>query len=284
MTGRTMEQIAESMYGSAPATSTAAPAAPAVKPAHEGRHPLDLAEAMYPTPPARVARAAPSPQEQFAERFYAPAPTPPAKPRAGTLALGGDGNPYAAVAAPAPPPSAAPTAPKARTEAELAEAMFGKGTEVAEELPPEVKALRDSDLERRFFDDRTTYSEVLEPALKSMGFDEPGQAAELKAWSGVFADAGLETAAAGELLGLRNEAYPEPAVFEQWGTDAATALRAEYGDAADRALKDAQLLVKRDPRIGAFLDRTGLGNHPKVALHLAAAARAQIAAGKLKRS
>lgn len=63
---------------------------------------------------------------------------------------------------------------------------------------------------------------------------------------------------------------------------AARSLQAAFGDDTARAVADARELVMRDPRLAAMLDRTGLGDHPKLILAAAHAARRLRASGKLK--
>jgi hypothetical protein len=67
-------------------------------------------------------------------------------------------------------------------------------------------------------------------------------------------------------------------------TQRATAARLleVYGADADAAFKDARALAQRDPRFAAYLDKTGLGDHPSLVLRLAELARSQRGRGLLK--
>jgi hypothetical protein len=190
------------------------------------------------------------------------------------------GGEPAAAPAPAAPPAEGP-----RTFEQLAAAMHDKPEPLAEELPPEVKALRDADPARAVYDDRTQYQAAgIDKALAELGIE--GQAAELahREWAGVFVDAGLTPQDAADMVrvGLIDEPTPEEAAA--WPEQAHAALREAYGDDAQQALADARLLVRRDPRLKDFLNRTGLGDHPAVVKLAARRARELIASGKLKRS
>lgn len=184
-----------------------------------------------------------------------------------------------------PPPAHTPPAESiARTEEQIASAMHDKPEPRPEELPPEVKALRDADPARSLYDDRTQYTSAsIDKALAELGIEGPAAKAEHKAWAGVFADAGLTPQDAADMVkvGLIDEPTPEEAAA--WPEQAHAALREIYGDDAQQALADARLLVGRDPRLKAFLNRSGLGDHPHVVKLAAQRARALIANGTLKR-
>lgn len=154
-----------------------------------------------------------------------------------------------------------------------------------EELPPEIKSLRDADPARAMFDDRSFYTGAgLDTALKELGIEGRAAEAEHKTWAGVFADLGLSSQEATDMVtvGLMDE--PTAEVLQGWPAQAEAALKEQYGDADwQQALADARLLVGRDPRLKDFLNRTQLGNHPRVVKLAAERARTLIASGKLKR-
>lgn len=68
----------------------------------------------------------------------------------------------------------------------------------------------------------------------------------------------------------------------QWRVDAAEALKSDYGDQAGEVLVDVRKLVKSDPQLSSYLQKSGAGNHPSVVRALAATAVAARKAGKLK--
>lgn len=178
-----------------------------------------------------------------------------------------------------------PAQPIARSPEQIAAAQYDKPEPLAEDLPPEVKALRDAEPARQVYDDRTQYGAAkIGEALADLGIE--GQAADLahREWAGVFADAGLNAEDAAHVVRVALMDEPDAAEMEAWPTQAEAALRENYGDDWKSALADARMLVGRDPRLKAYLNRTGLGNHPDVVRIAARQARTLIANGKLKRS
>lgn len=75
---------------------------------------------------------------------------------------------------------------------------------------------------------------------------------------------------------------PGDDVLNQWRGAAHDTLRQEFGDSAKVALADARALVAQDKQLHDYLDRTGLGNHPKIVRIVANRARQLRLAGKLK--
>jgi hypothetical protein len=102
-------------------------------------------------------------------------------------------------------------------------------------------------------------------------------------WVGVFArhdlvDASHVAQAVAEVA--RRPPTAEKAA--QWRTDAAEALKSEYGERAGDVLADVRKLVKSDPQLSRYLEKSGAGNHPAVVRAMAATAVAARKAGKLK--
>lgn len=175
----------------------------------------------------------------------------------------------AAAPAPSPSPAPAPTQPEAAGDA----------------LPPEIQALRDADPERALYDDRTAYNGTgIDKALADLGIEGKVAEAEHKAWAGTFTDAGLTPQEAQDVVALALMEEPSADELAAWPAQAQAKLQEAFGDDAEQALADARLLVKRDPRVRDFLNRTGLGDHPYIVKLAADRARALIASGKLKRS
>lgn len=74
---------------------------------------------------------------------------------------------------------------------------------------------------------------------------------------------------------------PDDAQVLAWQNQARGELTAAFGTTADMALDDARKLVAGHKALGEFLDRTGLGSHPRVVVQLAERARALRTRGKL---
>ncbi|MES2099047.1 MAG: hypothetical protein V4569_04450 [Pseudomonadota bacterium] len=75
---------------------------------------------------------------------------------------------------------------------------------------------------------------------------------------------------------------PNAETLAAWSAEAKAALRSEYGPRAGLVLRSTQKMIDADPKLKAHLNRSGTGNHPRVALALAAAADRFAKAGKLK--
>lgn len=182
-------------------------------------------------------------------------------------------------------PPAATEPSSARTEEQIAAAMYDKPELPPEELPAAVQALRDADPARKVYDDATAYTHAgIGEALVEMGIEGVDQQAEHRAWTGALADMGVTSDEAKGLVQLAMSDAPEQAAIEAWPSEAKQALQEAFGDDADQALADARLLIRRDPRVRDFLNRTRMGDHPRVVLLAAQRARAAIAAGSLTRN
>ncbi len=154
----------------------------------------------------------------------------------------------------------------------------------AEDLPAEVKALRDGDVARSLYDDRSAFSE-LPNVLADIGLEGRELEIEHRHWAGVLTDLAVPPAEVKGLATLaKSHAYPDEATAETWQTEGLEALKTTYGSAWKSALADAQALVQRDPRLSDWLNRTGLGNHPRFIAMAADRARHAIANGTLKRT
>ncbi|MCF8203649.1 MAG: hypothetical protein K9J82_01135 [Methylotenera sp.] len=185
-----------------------------------------------------------------------------------------------------PPAHVPPTEPVGRTGEQIASAMYDKPELPPEELPPEVKALREAEPARQIYSDTTQYKAAgIDKALADLGIEGQAAEAEHRTWAGVFADLDLNAQDAAHVVGLATMDEPSAETMQVWPDEAKTALQDEYGpDGWEQALADARRLVGRDPRLKDFLNRTGLGNHPDVVRIAARQARAAIASGKLKRT
>jgi hypothetical protein len=141
--------------------------------------------------------------------------------------------------------------------------------EPRDDIPPDVATLRDADGTRKLFSPAKAFAADL-PDGSLPGIDVV-EARE------VAADLGAEPADLRELRTLVHEVEPE----EGWRVQA-EAVMAERGvSAADLAA--ARQLVQRDPRLCAWLDLSGMGDHPKVVLRFVELGRRARAAGTLPR-
>jgi hypothetical protein len=114
-----------------------------------------------------------------------------------------------------------------------------------------------------------------DPAVKAV------IAHETREW---FADFGASTEDAQQIIDSVSRFSAEPITPERDAAnanDAIGALNREFGNDAADALKAAQQMVMRDPRLVRVLDESRLGNDPAIVVKLAHLARSQRARGKL---
>lgn len=154
---------------------------------------------------------------------------------------------------------------------------------LATPTPDTIQAWRNEDAGRRMYPHNAEFESVVSDAAFG-GADataEKRQAA-VKELRAMLADTGLSPAEAQQLMNRSAHVRAEGRDSEQLVKDARLALQRKYGDHADAALSDVRKLVQRDPRFAKFIERKGIGNDPETVLLLAAAARSQRAAGRLK--
>jgi hypothetical protein len=167
-----------------------------------------------------------------------PAPdTPPAAPRLSDAEML-----YGTPAAPAAAPPVRPSD---------AEVLYGSppayvGDDGASDA---VKAERAADPSRALYSPQKTYAAAIPDALLEDGLD-------VQAAREVAADMGAHPDEVKQLLGM--PAAESDAQADQWLAQS-RALGLSQAD-----IQRAQRFVQRDPRLADFLNRTGLGNHPKV--------------------
>lgn len=155
--------------------------------------------------------------------------------------------------------------------------------------PDAAPWLRSNDeLLKEFYDPRLTHSQALRNVEQGMleALATPDEAkAAVEDWWPVFGRYELSTAESEALVSAGLSVHNEPATQQQlsdWAADTREQLRAEYGDRAGVVLDAARRMIARDQPLKAYLDRTGLGNHPRVALAMARSADRFVKAGKLK--
>ncbi|CAE6747126.1 hypothetical protein R69658_02540 [Paraburkholderia aspalathi] len=153
------------------------------------------------------------------------------------------------------------------------------------EVPDNIKALREADAERRLYTAEKTYSGVqIESAMETTEGDPAIKAVVARETREIFADIGASTDDAQQIIDAASRFSAEPITPERDASnanDAIDALNREFGNDAADALKAAQKMVLRDPRLARILDESRLGNDPLIVVKLAQLARSQRARGKL---
>ncbi|MFM0071852.1 hypothetical protein PQQ86_11830 [Paraburkholderia sediminicola] len=153
------------------------------------------------------------------------------------------------------------------------------------EVPDNIKAMREADAERRLYTPEKTYSGVqIETAMENAEGDPALKAVVARETREWLADIGASTDDAQQLVDAASQFSTEPVSPERDAAntnDAIGALNREFGQDATQALKAAQQMVLRDPRLARFLDESRLGNDPAIVVKLAHLARSQRARGKL---
>lgn len=134
---------------------------------------------------------------------------------------------------------------------------------------------------RQLYDDRTAYASAgIDKVLADLGLEGQALEAEHRAWAGTLTDLAVPANEAKTLLELAVvQAYPDEATSGTWRTESVQLLKDTYGHQWRSTLADAQLLLQRDPRLKAWLDETGLGDHPRFIAMAADRARALASTG-----
>lgn len=153
--------------------------------------------------------------------------------------------------------------------------------------PADILKEREADAARKMFPIHADAPEVKEirSTVDSLDPDAPADVREAVAieYMEIAADFGMNNPEIRELAAVAKvDSFPDEATVTRWHTESTRALQAAFGQDTARTVADARQLVQRDPRLAAMLDRTGLGDHPKVILAVAHAARRLRAQGKLK--
>ena len=153
----------------------------------------------------------------------------------------------------------------------------------------EVAAVRAADPARQFYSDVNNLGKhsvrelslVINPTGTAEAVAQRG--AEL---AGVIADLGLDATDVTRLTSLARQFKAKPPSAEDIDGMHRTAfkeLRETYGDKNfDQALSDARGLARRDPRLSALLNSSGMGDHPWLVSRLAELGRSARQRGQLK--
>lgn len=161
--------------------------------------------------------------------------------------------------------------------------------DVNRHLPDAVRTLRGEDTPRKLYSPQQTYSGVIPDDMFEQhgtvpeGVSQEVQAAIIHEYREMAADTGLSNDDVRLLkdrtLALRDNPVPP----EQQQAEARLRLAAEFGaDGVEKALKDANALLNRDPRVRNLLQGWGLGDDPDTVVLVARAAARQRAQGRLK--
>lgn len=144
------------------------------------------------------------------------------------------------------------------------------------ELPDAIRELRDAPL-RRLYTAEKTYSGIpLESAMESSTAAPEVKAMVARETREWLADFGASTDDAQQIIDAASRFSAEPMTPERDAAntnDAIGALNREFGTDATSALKAAQQMVLRDPRLARALDESRLGNCPALVVKLAYLAR-----------
>lgn len=158
----------------------------------------------------------------------------------------------------------------------------------APDLPEAVRSLREQDEARQMFSPQLDYRDSgLEEAFTLPEITEELRAAVVGEYKEIFADHGMSTNEAREVVSLARELTanpPDEATEATWQGEAWQRLVETNGGpkGAKEALELAQRLVARDPRVAHILEVTRLGNHPKMVELMVAKARSEKARGRLR--
>lgn len=245
--------------------------------------------------------------DSFATALYG-APSSAESP-AGTLIDGGTGTPpKPAPVVPAPAnmasalyPGAIDGAPKAvePTQARQpehpidkierqSEAIYSEAEPITLDVPDNIKALREADDLRAIYGAQGQFSQAMPDTI----LDEVDNAAALAPEMRLAVvtevrematDLGMTVSDITNLKGLGNvfEA-PTNEQISGWQSQSIDGLKREYGDEWQKALEDANSLIKRDPRLKVLMNQNGRGNHPAVVSMFAKLGRQARVAGRLK--
>lgn len=174
----------------------------------------------------------------------------------------------------APADNAAPPPSK---EAEQGAALFGAG-----QADP---ALGAEGLQGALSAYAPTARDIESAATQRLGLTDHEAKESATEWAGTFAKYSVSADDAAHLAEIGIAALAngvDDAKALTWRNESRAVLTSEFGASADQALDDARRLVASDPTLAAWLDQTGLGNHPKVVATVAQRARHLRNAGRLK--
>lgn len=168
---------------------------------------------------------------------------------------------------------------------QLTHEVYGKPSPAAEKAQEDEKPAR-SEFAANVMPYGPQVAQSVQRAAESVGEDAETAQASAAAWSQAFDHFGIPEAHIDHLVsaGLQvASGPPDEATAKAWTSEAHQRLASEYGgpDGGARALETARAWVQAHPGLVQFLDRTGLGNHPRVVAAIAATARQAQQDGKV---
>ncbi len=129
----------------------------------------------------------------------------------------------------------------------------------------------------------STQRVIIEAGVQRLGLEPDAAHESATEWAQTFNRYGLASSESNDLteiaVGVMSGAV-EPD-RQAWANDARSTLTSEYGESAEAILEASRKLVAQDKPLFAYLDRTGLGSHPRIVSLIARKAHALRKAGKL---
>lgn len=130
-----------------------------------------------------------------------------------------------------------------------------------------------------------TARDIESAATERLGLTDQEAKASATEWASTFNKYGVTSDDAAHLAEVGIAALVHGVDDDKalaWRNQSQAVLTSEFGATAGEALEDAKRLVAADPALAAWLDQTGLGNHPKVVATIAKQARQLRNSGRLK--
>lgn len=153
-------------------------------------------------------------------------------------------------------------------------------------IPDEIKQLREQDADRKMFGAQSMLGDIpIEEAFAEVDVPDEVKSAAAAEFREIATDVGLSSPEAKMVLSEFRAALASPPTLEARAAGVAEAQRqlaAKYGEDVPQVLADARALVARDPRVAQLLERSGLGDDPKMIMRMAELGRRARIAGKLK--
>lgn len=182
----------------------------------------------------------------------------------------------------ATPPSRAPAVSAEQEFQEAADLMFGETSPKPPAVKPAPRAPGAKGEEdeitkaENFYRDSPIHGSA-ERAIESTMLEQLATPEEAQAvvaeWAPLFSEFQLSSTESAQLTDIGVAAAvnaPSQETIDGWAESARAGLRQDFGDRAGEALQCARALIAKSPKLKAFLDESGLGNHPSY-VRLAAA-------------
>jgi len=189
--------------------------------------------------------------------------------------------------APAPDTTSPPEAPQPKSLDDIAHGLYGPKS--VDQAPVDKPANREAVLkmrdtpERRMYPAERTFASVPVEAWLNPQLSPEERAAAAREMRETYADMSLRADEARDLHAVVDQITEQvtPETVQKWQGEAANEAVQRYGAAADEKLALAVKLVRRDPSVVDFLEKTGLGNHPRFVSKFIELAERERAKGRL---